>query len=844
MKSKLYSLLNQINELLENKENAAKLPDNTFYMGNDLILTGVRRKGVSRYPYSRDGLVVWASHNGYITANESDFVVFRPSYTDEMPCLGFFMGVPHNGGFYPISVSEANSQLYTPVNVTRYTVYSPEAAYYIADTDDLAFCVRLFVGKDKKINFTLSAVNKSGTEQKIYLSYYYQALLRFEEIETFWSKGDRDVRMLENGNFILHNSHQTENYMVLNSRIKGNATANYGTTSLRDFAGTSGRPAFSGLSLKNGRFERCEPVTKGTEMPIAGSIVHFTLQPDEEALIDHSFTITRDESEALLLANNTALPCGNFESEIEELEKQELKSVESLNISFNDWHGKLDPKVLTKFLRTVQRQTAFCAFGKCYAGPYLGVRDVFQQLEGALIWNPETARKQIIKAFGYLDPSGRAPRQFTIPPVDSIMPSIDSRQFIDQGVWMIDTVYTYLAYTEDYSILDEICGYYILPPTANYDLAEPCDKKDSLLNHMTLIIEFLLGNLDREFGTNCLRILHGDWNDAIDGLGKPIDNRARFGSGVSVMATLQLYRCLNEMSEILAKLGNYSDNIEKYADAKNEIREGFFKYAVQTAENGEKRLVHGWGDKLSYYLGSFKDSDGENRISFASNAFYAISGLINDDDSLKSTAVEALKSLDSRFGLMTLKPAFRPDSYGVGRIANTLEGTAENACAYVHASLFSICALFAMGESEYAWKQLETSMVISHGEPSLSTFAMPNSYLDNPKYNYNGDSAGDWFTGAGAVLIKGIIKYGFGIKPNLDGLKIEMPLCMPTNGVSIEIVVKGEPIKICYKNNGIGVRKYLVNGAEAKTEINPINNTPYILLGKTELKGAAIEVID
>ncbi len=843
MKEKLCSLLNQINTLLADKDNALKLPCNTFFMDDDLILSGVRRKGVSRYPYLRDGLTVWASHNGYITANESDFTVFRPSYTDENSPMGFFMGIPFKDGFYPISATEANSQTFTPVEVNHYTVYSPEAVYYIADTDDLAFCARMFVDKDKRINFTLSAVNKSEKEQKIYLSAFYEAMLRFSESEDFWSKNGRDTQRLENGNFIFHTQHHSHSYMVLNCRRSDNAADVYKTTSMGDFAGASGRTCFNGLSLKTGKFERQESMTKRVELPLAAEMVHFTLKQGEEARLDHSFTIVRNFESAKALANDTSLPNGNFEKEIEELEAAEIKSVEKLNINFKDWKGKLDPRVLTRFLRTVQRQTSFCAFGKCYAGPLLGVRDVFQQLEGALIWNPETARKQIVAAYGYIDPSGRPPRQFTVPQDKSIMPKIDSRPFIDQGLWMIDTVYTYLAYTEDYSILDEICGYYILP-TVYHGTAAPCDKEDTLLDHMLLIVDYLISNIDREYGTNCLRILYGDWNDSIDGLGVVSDGRDRFGSGVSIMATLQLYRCLSEMSEILSHIGKSEDKIPLYANVRNGIREGFFKYAVQTNEKGEKRLVHGWGDKLSYFIGSFNDPDGDDRISFASNAFYAISGIINEDDSLKDTAVDAIKSLDSRFGIMTLWPKFRPESPGVGRIATILPGNAENACAYVHASLFSICALFVMGESEYAWKQLETSMVISHDEPSLTAFAMPNSYLDNPYYNMNGESAGDWFTGSGTVLVKGMVKYGFGIRPNLDGLRIEVPATMMTDDAEVDIVVKNEPIKVKYSNKGIGKRRYLVNGKEVATEINPVNNTPFITLPKAELKNLIVEVED
>ncbi|MEE0968573.1 MAG: hypothetical protein U0M06_04285 [Clostridia bacterium] len=847
MEKIIRELLTKIKDIKADPNKALKLPDNTFFMEDDLVLSGMRKKGVSRYPYSRDGLVIWAFHNGYITANEGNFTVFRPSYTDEIPCMGFFAGKElSDGSFFPISVSEANSQLFEPFKVERYTVYSPSAVYYIADSESITFCVRIFVSKDKKINFTLSALNNTSETQKIYLASFFEALLRFEEREDFWSKGARDSFVNENGNFRLHTTHVKENYLAMNTRTLGSAfTARYTTTSFADFVGMSGRSFVNAESLRAGRFEKCENITKRTSLPIAGNIIHFDIPAGGEARMDHSFTFSNDLAFVNEMINDTTIPSSDFEAEIETLQREAIEAVDSVNISFGDWTaGKLDPAVLGRFLRTVQRQVSFCAFGKCYAGPLLGVRDVFQQLEGALIWDRKTAREKILSAYNYIDPTGRPPRQFSVSPTPDILPKIDSRPFIDQGVWMIDTVYTYLAYTDDYSILDEECGYYILPTTYIGSNAQRCDRRDSLLCHMIQVMDYLLSNLDTECGTGCLRILFGDWNDAIDGLGASLDPGKKFGSGVSVMTTLQLYRCLREMSDIFTHLGIREDKIENYREIRKSIREGFFKYAVKTNEKGEKRIVHGWGDKLSYYVGSFCDSDGKDRISFASNSFYAISGMIDEDMSLKQTAIDALRSLDSRFGLMTLLPAFSKDTKGVGRISSTIPGTAENACAYVHASMFSICALFAMGESEYAWEQLEKSIVISHEEPSLTTFVMPNSYIDNKEYNMNGESAGDWFTGSGAVLLKGLIKYGFGIKPSLDGLVLELPLNMPSSSIDIKIPVKGTSVNISYRRSNSGARRYIVNGSEYKAEINPVTNAPRIFIDTESLKEASIEVLD
>lgn len=846
MDKKIKELVEQIRQLEQNPEDALALPCNTYYLDNDLILCGVRNKGVSRYPYSYDGLDVWASHNGYVTACESNFTIFRPSYTDEVPCMGFFMGIQQDdGSYYPISVSEANSHLFEPKDLKRYTVYSPSAVYYIADTEKYTFAVRIFVSTDKKINFTMCAVNNTNEPTNIYLASAFEALLRFEEREDFWSKNARDTRLLPNGNFIFHTTHAKENYMALNTRISGSEpTKCYYTTSLGDFVGTSGRTLSNARSLVTGMFERCEKVTKRVEMPIAGGIFHFSLSNGGSASIDYSCTVLRDEAEALKLANDTSVPSANFGELISAYEKKAREDIASLQIHFADWNvSKNNPEVLNRFLRSVQRQVSCCAFGKTYTGPWLGVRDVFQQLEGALIWNPNTSREKIITALNFIDPSGRPPRQFAIPPSKDINPSIDARPFIDQGLWIIDTVYTYLCYTDDYSILDVECGYCILPENG-FAPGKYCERRDSVLDHLILIAEYLISNLDTEYKTDCLRILFGDWNDAIDGLGACIDGRQRFGSGVSVMATLQLYRCLWRLAEILKHINKHVDLIPKFTECRERIFKGFFKYAVQTNEKNEKRIVHGWGDKISYYVGSFEDTDGANRISFASNAFYALSDMIREDDSLKETAISALKSLDSRFGLKTLAPYFPKEMKGVGRIANTLPGTAENECAYVHASMFSICALFAMGESEYAWKQFDKSIVISREAPSLTTFAMPNSYFDNETYNLNGESAGDWHTGSGTVLMKGLVKYGLGINPQLDGLIVELPSFMPTDSLDASVLVKGNQVRIRYRNSKVGNRKYTVNGQPVKTSVNPVSNNLYIYIDKGDLKDLCVEVTD
>ena len=88
----------------------------------------------------------------------------------------------------------------------------------------------------------------------------------------------------------------------------------------------------------------------------------------------------------------------------------------------------------------------------------LGIRDVYQMLEASLIWDKENARKRILESLSYIDISGRAPRQYAKESKGGT-PLFDNREFIDQGEWIISTIHRYLAFTNDYSLLKEKCGY-------------------------------------------------------------------------------------------------------------------------------------------------------------------------------------------------------------------------------------------------------------------------------------------------------------------------------------------------------------------------------------------------
>jgi len=269
------------------------------------------------------------------------------------------------------------------------------------------------------------------------------------------------------------------------------------------------------------------------------------------------------------------------------------------------------------------------------------------------------------------------------------------------------------------------------------------------------------------------------------------------------MATLQLYRNLKEMIEILSKLDdNYIELCEEYKKIRQNIRDGLLKHALINSH-----IIHGWGDKQKYNVGSPSDFDSKSRYSTTAYSFWCISEMIKKTPELKDSIIKAYNILDSKYGIRTCYPHFELGATKyVGRVATITPGTYENCCSYIHSTMFATMALFILGEGKKAWEQIEKAIPITHSYITKTPFVMPNSYCHNAEYNLDGESMGDWYTGSGCVLIRNIVKYAFGIQPDLDGVKIRPSKYMPTNSANIKFKIKNCEFELIYENTKKGER--------------------------------------
>ena len=806
-------------------------------------------EGEARYPYEMDGLNLWAYSNGYINACEGNLTIFRIAAIQEETSVDFWCSVKEGGCLIPVSITGSTKHMFEPESVSRYTVYSKRAAYYILETKECIFSLRANVTSQKEICFTLSAINTTESKREALMTSYIDPILRFANNEDGWAlfrrygqyDGKNTFKILRKPNPESKKAQDLTNIAIICRGVDCQNTCEIESTVAKTvFLGGKGRCLFNAMALRNRNFSKKIYAVNTIDLPVAAEIIKMSLNSGEEAQISYLVSIAHDDFEAERLINKQ-VDFAWINRDLEEQEITEVEKLSKLSIEFGEMPDlSVNYQVWNRFLKNVQKQISFCAFGKNYAGDLLGVRDVFQQLTAALMFNAADARKKIIMALNFIMENGRAPRQFSVPPREDIIPEFDIRQFIDQGLWIIETLHQYLSWTGDSSVLNEMCSYYRIIDEKKEQYSKS-ERADTVLEHLLKIVDYLISNIDDR--TNCLKILYGDWNDAVSGLGESSDGEG-FGSGVSVMATLQLYKALKDMSEILEMVGGHEKKRNEYAELREYIADGLEKYAIQT-EGDKTHILHGWGDNGSYLVGSLCDSDGNKRYSVNAYSFWCISEMIQRNPLMKKDILKAYNILDSKYGIKTFEPYFPADMKGVGRIVDLTPGTYENSCAYIHATMFAVMALFKIGEPERAWEQIKKAVPVSHNSVSKTPFVMPNSYCYNKEYCIDGESAGDWYTGSGAVLMRCIIEHALGIQAVPCGLRIETPHYLPSDFVKMTIQIKGSVIDFSYRNMRAGKRTYLVNGVKQDVRLNNVSGEKFIYLDNSTLaKRLDLEVID
>ena len=800
------SLLNEVQQIqaMVRSEEKNRIASNHYFLRDGSVLAYPRGDGVTRQPYIYDGRMLWAYACGYLRELDGAFNIFPEVKEGDEPTVAFFANV--KGELISLLGMPVMDE---PAVKTRYTVLAERAAYYFVELENITFAVRVFLAKTKDTLISLAVLPGEGAPEEITISSYFNPYLRNDNrSHTLWYRYFKEGKVEDEDTvtfYVTEGNRRDCNvsHLGIRQKVVEGAKILYHeqTTARAQFAGGVHCTLNNAYVARACKIENPIHCKAFDDYSIAGDVT--TVALNGIARFEYRFGTTHERvplsgayTDALYQDINHPIR-SNLKFEVEKISGAPFSA-----------------KVLTEFLRKVQYQVNICALGKdLYGGGEIGFRDVCQQVEQSLIWNAEDSRKKLLFVLEHMFPDGRAPRSFSVP-TPGVISKMDLSNYIDMGIWMINAMDFYLRYTGDFAILQEEVGYYEIVDE-NASAIKYSDLRDSALSHLVRIADRLVRNIVPE--TGCVRMLYADWNDSIDTLGKPLDPGKKFGDGVSVMATLQAYENFVVLIRILKRVGGFDEKIAEYQTAMETIRKGFFQNAVQE-KDGERRVLHGWGDRKSFNVGSFCDPDGKSRVSVTSVAFFALSGLY--DPSYEKDIVKACERLDGKYGLRTFDEPFGEDSGNIGRIGKLPAGTGENAATYVHGALFCVHALFTIGLETLATEQIQKLLPISYNWVDKTPYIMQNSYCYNPRINVDGTAANDWFTGSGALVMKIFITDLFGIQPQDDELVLHPAKQSILEKFRVEFVVHGKTVRLFAEKTG--KQSFTVNGSEREG-----NRVPY-----------------
>lgn len=414
-----------------------------------------------------------------------------------------------------------------------------------------------------------------------------------------------------------------------------------------------------------------------------------------------------------------------------------------------------------------------------------GVRDAANDFEGMLCYDKQMCKGVIENIFSKQRSDGWYPRQVPF----GAGTKFDLREFVDSACFFTEYVYDYLAYTGDYSILENKYGYY------------DCETQESGLTHLKKGMDYLLS--DDALGVHGLvKMRGGDWLDCLSGAGKK-------GRGESVMVSCQLVMCLKYLVEILNKVGQVNE-VEKYEKAGYRLKNAINKAAF----NG--RFYNAVYTDNGTWLFSEKDEDGEERVYVPTNAYAVISGVASGKENEIFNEIAKLKTSDG-YKLFS-KPLGGKFIDGIGKMGtgDFQPYFAENGSVYNHGSqCFLIRALAKAGRYE------EISDVLGYALPLYTDkhspektcsapYAITNCYHLVP--SFYGRSGFSFLTGSVAMIERAVYSWVFGLNFALDNIVITP--CVPKEYANAEITTpfNGHNLTIKYVGYGAQIEIAEISG--------------------------------
>lgn len=444
-------------------------------------------------------------------------------------------------------------------------------------------------------------------------------------------------------------------------------------------------------------------------------------------------------------------------------------------------------------------------------GRGLGFRDSNQDLLGFVHMVPERARQRILDLAATQLPSGGAYHQYQ--PLTKRGNNDIGSNFNDDPHWLILAVAAYIKETGDWSILDEAVPYDNLP-----------GSETPLYEHLQRAVQYTLDRL----GPHGLPLIgRADWNDCLnlncfsDTPGQSFQTTTNkdgkvaesiFIAGLFVLST-------QELAALAERTGRLED-AARYRAESARMRELIYQYGW----DGEwfLRAYDDFGNKV----GSQECQEG--KIFIEPQGFCVLAGVGLENGYAQRALDSVARWLATPHGIVLQQPAYSRYYLHLGEISSYPPGYKENAGIFCHNNPWVMIAETRVGNGTRAMEYYlrinpsnrEAISEVHRCEPYV--YAQMIAGKDAPTH---GEAKNSWLTGTAAWNYVAITQWILGVRPELDGLRIDPCIPPEWEGFTFRRIFRGAEYVIEVRNPrhvSKGVTAVRVDGKAWQGNLLPI----------------------
>lgn len=459
----------------------------------------------------------------------------------------------------------------------------------------------------------------------------------------------------------------------------------------------------------------------------------------------------------------------------------------NLNDFFNVWNP-YQSKVTFDWSR-------YASFWETGLGRGIGYRDTCQDTHGVIHTIPDQAREKIELLLKYQLSTGAVYHVFFPHTGEKKMP-----EFSDDPLKIAPLVCHYIKETGDVEFLDKDIPY------------GDGNGSGTVYEHMCRALDFIYGNKGKH---GIPLVLDADWNDTLLLRGP---NRA----AESVFIGALYCWSSNELISFLESLPSnraYLSQIELLKTRRDEIAEAVNKEAW----DGEWyiRAYDDNGDPIG------NSAAEEGRIFLNPQTWCIIAG-IADRERAETALASVKKYLYCDYGVKLSTPSYSKYNKFYGIITRYNPGTKENAGVFTQSNPWYMMALAKLGRGDDLYDVIKRINPLNRNDRAEIHKIEPYVYCQSLVSDENpvcpGRGSNSWLTGTAGASMVAFCEHFFGVKPELEGLRVSP--CIPSGweGVKLTRVFRGKTYVISVVNKsktGFGVKRVTFNGHEIKGNLLP-----------------------